>query len=92
MRFTEQLNFIGHFDRLHEDASILLHQLGLWGEYGKSGWGPKGLSAMFETNDAPHRTNAHAQIERYLSAQQVERVRQAYYHDYRMFDRLGLVF
>ena len=89
-RFTDRLDFVGRFDRLHEDASTLLRRLDLWDEYGTTGWGPNGTTAMFEANDAVNKTGARAQIERYLSSQQLERVRQAYHQDYAMFESLGL--
>lgn len=89
-RFADCLDFVGQFDRLHEDASALLRRLDLWDEYGTTGWGPNGTTAMFEVNDAVNKTGARVQIERYLSSQQLERVRQAYHQDYAMFERLGL--
>jgi hypothetical protein len=89
-QFADRLDFVGHFDRLHEDTSRILRRLDLWDDYGATGWGPNGTNAMFEVNDAVNKTDARVQIERYLTSQQFKRVRQAYHQDYDMFERLGL--
>ena len=88
--FAEHLDFVGRFDHLQDDAVALLKRLNMWEDYGASGWGFDGTAAIFAVNDADNRTGARAQVERFLSAQQQDQVRQAYHMDYALFERLGL--
>ena len=48
-KYYAKLNFIGHYDSMKEDAQKLLKQLGLWEEYGASGWGSDSNSPIFDS-------------------------------------------
>jgi hypothetical protein len=50
----KQLNFVGRFEHLYDDARRLLEQIGAWDKYGSNGW--EG-GAIFKTNTAGHRTS-----------------------------------
>lgn len=89
-RYAEHLDFVGRFDRLQHDSQTLLTRLGLWDEVGRDGWGADGGRALFETDDATHRTGAANLVREYFTPDQLERVRAAYRVDAELFDRLGV--
>ena len=63
----KQVNFVGHFDRLEEDAHHLLDRLGVWNEIGASGWPHGGLYAGSST--VVHQTGAHDRLREYYTPQ-----------------------
>lgn len=89
-RYADHLDFVGRFDQLQRDSQTLLTRLGLWDDVGRDGWGADGRRAMFETDDAAHRTGAAGLVRDYFSTEQLARVRAAYRVDAELFDRLGV--
>lgn len=89
-RFVDQLDFVGRFDRLHDDATSLLTRLGLWESIGRRGWGADGDRALFETNEAEHRTDAALRVSSLLTPDQVARIQHAYRDDVQLFEQLGV--
>eukprot|EP00977_Amphora_coffeiformis_P021460 scaffold9369_cov182-Amphora_coffeaeformis.AAC.5 len=61
----EHVNFVGHFDRLEEDAHRLLDHLGVWDEMGASGWPHGSLYAGSSTVN--HQTGAHDRLSEYYT-------------------------
>ena len=62
----EQVNFVGHFDRLEEDTRRLLDDvLGVWDEIGASGWPHGSLYAGSST--VGHQTGAHDRLRQYYT-------------------------
>lgn len=50
-------NVHGNFEKLSDHSRVLLKRANLWNKYGKSGWGDEGQYAMFERNQAQHRSD-----------------------------------
>jgi hypothetical protein len=61
----EQVNFVGHFDRLAEDSRTLLERVGAWDAYGATGWPNGGLYAGSST--VHHQTGAHDRMREYYT-------------------------
>ena len=40
--------FVGHMENAVQDSQRLLEQLGVWEEYGATGWGEQGDKAIFD--------------------------------------------
>jgi hypothetical protein len=46
-KYYPLLTIIGHYSRMKGDAQRLLHRIGAWEDYGRSGWGPSGEEPIF---------------------------------------------
>lgn len=40
-QYWPHINFVGHFETVHQDTKALLTRIGAWEEFGKTGWGHK---------------------------------------------------
>jgi hypothetical protein len=82
------INFVGHFDRLQEDARSLLERIGAWDEFGANGWGRNGDLSFLERNLANHATSSKMNLQSFYKdkdgrSSDVERlVMQFYKEDY----------
>lgn len=47
-KFLQYFDFIGDFNHIQEHSEELLRRMGLWEEFGASGWGPQGKNAFFQ--------------------------------------------
>jgi hypothetical protein len=77
-KWLPAMDFMGSFENLANDTEALLRRLGAWEEYGMTGWGPDGTSAMFRgpKNDV-HAANTDAITRNYYNERNViERVKQ----------------
>jgi hypothetical protein len=72
----EQVNFVGHFDRLAEDSRRLLEVVNAWHDYGATGWPNGGLYAGSST--VQHQTGAHDRMRQYYTPA-LEAVADAWY-------------
>jgi hypothetical protein len=62
--------------------------VGVWDDVGRTGWGPDGTRAIFEVNEAPHRTDAGHRSDSLLTPEQRRRVDDAYRADIDFVERL----
>jgi len=76
----EQINFVGHFDKLEDDTHRLLDRLGAWDEVGASGWPEGGLYAGSST--VRHQTGAHDRMIEYYTPELEDYVDKFYAADY----------
>jgi hypothetical protein len=83
-KYWPYINFVGHFERLEEDAKRLLQNIGAWEQYGQSGWGPNGKGGIFQksTNTQNHVTNAKSKINVWFTQELERRVERFYQVDY----------
>ena len=89
-KFLPAMNFVGSFDHLGNHTRALLGRLGLWEQYGASGWGKGGAEAMFQSNTVYHRSSDSAKAG-HTDAVTEQAVRAAYWMDYAVMERLGIV-
>lgn len=80
---------VGQMER-REDARTILERAGLWDDFGKTGWGPGGISAFgeeFQASDnheaTPHGTSLL--VCKYYTPALLERVRSIYHEDFELF-------
>ena len=86
--FWKYMSFVGHFESLQDDTKRLLQNLGIWDDFGASGWGLDGNESIFaESTYAQHKTNAKAKLISYynqtrnhISIEDV--VEELYFQDY----------
>jgi hypothetical protein len=76
----KHINFVGHFDRLEDDARKMMERIGAWEEFGVSGWQEGG--PVFARNAARHKTSAHDRLGEYYTPQLERMVYQFYKADY----------
>jgi hypothetical protein len=76
--FWQNINFVGRFETLYQDARRLLEEIDAWEEFGASGWGQYGNQSMF-TVDARHKTNSKSKQSRYYNESGVEKMVADYY-------------
>lgn len=85
-KYWPYLNFIGHFDNLHQDARRLLQRIGAWDGLGDRGWGTFRNESIFQpksTSGRIHATNAHDKLKEYISTAELEdQLEQYYLNDY----------
>ena len=77
MQMTSQqwsyVNFVGHMDTIQEDAERLLKRLGVWEQYGSTGWGSNRKEQIFPKEVAGdntgrlHATNAKRFLRSYIT-------------------------
>lgn len=47
-KFLPYFDFVGDFGHVREHSEELLRHVGLWDEFGATGWGPKGKNGFFQ--------------------------------------------
>lgn len=77
-RYADHLTMVATFDDVRSWIERVLRRVGGWDEFGASGW-PSG--AIFDANDAAHRTGAASKIADFYDADTLERVYDAYAGD-----------
>jgi hypothetical protein len=89
--FRPFINFVGHFDRLQEDAKRLLDDVSaklggdrnLWEKFGASGWGSHGQDAIFaQSTRAKHQTSAITKLRNYYNLSEEGLADAIYRYDY----------
>jgi len=78
------INFNGTVDNFSNDFEKLLRKIGLWDEYGKSGWGEDGLQPI-TTNTAKHATNAIEKMNKYYTPELKGYVSKYYKDDFTLY-------
>ena len=59
-KFLPLLNWVGHMETAYDDAYELLTHVGIWEEFGKSGWGIGQNESIFQsTSNVKHKTDDH---------------------------------
>jgi len=84
---TTRFDFIGDLDHLHEDFIEFAESIGVWEEYGASGWGEDGTKPMIDSwiyKQAPHRSTER--IWQFYNERLLKKVYRHYKAD---FDILG---
>jgi hypothetical protein len=83
-KYWPYINFVGHFERLEDDAKRLLQKIGAWETYGQSGWGPNGGQAIFQksTNTQNHVTDAKSKVYVWFTQELERQVESFYQVDY----------
>ena len=86
-RIWNTINFVGHMENLEQDARRLLTQVGVWNEYGSSGWGKDGRQAIFATGESSgsaqiHATRAQERMRHYYTPEIERGIEQRYREDY----------
>ncbi|CAM9985372.1 unnamed protein product, partial [Choristocarpus tenellus] len=89
-KFLPWFNFVGDFGNIEKHSRILLEKVGIWEEFGASGWGPNGTSSLFQRSTVQnHKTGSHDIQFLYYPPKLLEMTKVAYQMDYDMLDRLG---
>lgn len=85
-KYWPYLDFVGHVETAAADAKALLERIGAWEEYGASGWGKDGKSAIFESKGKSgagvHATWAGRKIWTWYTPQIEREVERLYRGDY----------
>jgi hypothetical protein len=88
--YLPHCQYVGRFEHLHEDTHELLAHLGLWQEYGSSGWPRVGemFGAADRGSDANPATDTKTLYPRYFTPELEALARRAYAEDYRWLERV----
>jgi Sulfotransferase family len=79
--FWPYISFVGHFEQMAQDTRTLMERLGIWDQYGASGWGTYGNESIFASNTVDHQMAAQQKMRDYYTTPEIE----ALVHDrYRM--------
>lgn len=89
-RFLPAIDTPGSFDHLRPWIERVLRTVSGWGEFGATGWGPRGQAALFDRNDSTHRTGSADRMTDYYDAATLEAVYRAYASDLALAERLGI--
>ena len=81
-KFLPCTNFVGDFANLQKDSLALLERVGIWNEFGASGWGSSEDGQMFEKNIAVNKTGAAARLKDFYTDEMLVSVKKAYAKDY----------
>ena len=98
-KYWPYMNFVGHMDRIEQDARALLERVGAWQAYGATGWGEGDSDADKKGNNdgaifagattVAHATNAHQQVSAYYTSSALIRLaEQLHSQDYELFSKL----
>eukprot|EP00616_Rhizochromulina_sp_CCMP1243_P006700 CAMPEP_0118997614 /NCGR_PEP_ID=MMETSP1173-20130426/62049_1 /TAXON_ID=1034831 /ORGANISM="Rhizochromulina marina cf, Strain CCMP1243" /LENGTH=474 /DNA_ID=CAMNT_0006949071 /DNA_START=81 /DNA_END=1505 /DNA_ORIENTATION=+ len=90
-KYLPYFNFVGSFERLENHTRALLEGLGVWEQFGASGWGKDGSLPIFHQNTASHRTGSISLLEKYYPPDLAKQVENAYRMDYGMLHQIGLL-
>ena len=89
-KFLPLYDFVGSQENLSEHARIVLKDLGLWEEYGASGW-PGGEDEFLPLqSNAHHKTESSQQSQSMYTPELLDKVKTIYKEDYDMIESLGL--
>jgi hypothetical protein len=93
-KYWPYINFVGHMESVQSDAEQFLRQIGAWDDFGQSGWGSNGTSAIFQSENkgsrgSEHATHAVTKLQRYYTTELAAQVDTYYKEDYRL-PQLGL--
>jgi hypothetical protein len=79
-KFWPHINFIGHLEHKGRDAERLLKRIGVWDDYGKSGWGRYQNESIFQSSDGvAHSTDAVQRVKLHITTPNLEQQIDAYY-------------
>jgi Sulfotransferase family len=86
-KYWPYIDHIGHVETSAADAKDLLQQIGAWEEFGASGWGDGGQSAIFASRESSgsgmnHTTYADQQIWTWYTPETEQLVERFYMGDY----------
>lgn len=97
--FAPLYNFVGSHEHLREHAETLLRSMGLWNEYGKTGWAPRATRESNSTTiyrdelfarKSPHKTESASRYDELYGHDGLEElVRTAYEMDYEFLGRVS---
>eukprot|EP00210_Caulerpa_lentillifera_P002213 g2127.t1 len=82
---STKFDFVGDLDHLHEDFIEFAESVGVWEEYGASGWGENGTEPMVDAwiyKNAPHRSTER--IWKYFNEDLLVKVYNYYQDDFEM--------
>eukprot|EP00210_Caulerpa_lentillifera_P002249 g2161.t1 len=80
-----KFDFVGDLDHLHDDFIEFAESVGVWEEYGASGWGPNGNESIVDTwiyKSAPHKSTEN--IWKYFNEDLLKKVFNFYREDFEM--------
>jgi hypothetical protein len=81
--FWPYISFVGHFEQMADDTRIFMERLGIWEQYGASGWGTYGNESIFASNTVDHQMAAKQKIRDYYNTPEIDAlVRDKYRMDY----------
>jgi hypothetical protein len=82
-KYWPYINFVGRMENVADDAEILLKSVGIWDQFGKSGWGQHGNVSIFGTKAGGagriHATHARERLRVHYNTPQLERDVDSYY-------------
>jgi hypothetical protein len=83
-KYWPQINFVGRFDNLQDDAERLLRKVGAWDEYGTNGWGEERNLTIFARSATPniHSTGAKDKASKWFTPELENRIEQRFATDY----------
>lgn len=86
-KYWPYIDHIGHVETSADDAKELLQKIGAWDEFGASGWGDSGNSAIFGSRESSgsgmnHTTYADWQIWKWYTPETEKLVERFYMGDY----------
>jgi hypothetical protein len=70
--YWDHINFVGHMENIANDTERLLTQLGMWEQYGASGWGSnprndgENTSVFAGLSTVKHATGSGSRLDQYL--------------------------
>ena len=89
-KFLPLYDYVGSLENLSEHARIILKDLGLWEEYGASGWpGPHDEFLPWQSK-AHHKTNSSSKVDSMYTPELLDKVKTIFKEDYDMIASLGL--
>lgn len=81
------VNFIGTMADFSNKFQELLQKLGLWEEFGKSGWGENGVQPITK-NTAVHATKAAEKMNKYYTLELKKYVAKYYANDFKLYNNI----
>jgi hypothetical protein len=85
------VDFVGHMETIQQDAKRLLTRLGVWQEFGQSGWGVHGNESIFaskshvEHSTSNDMTDMKSRLAKYYTPELEKKVEDMYAIDYSFF-------
>lgn len=84
------LDVVGDFETIASWIEDVLRRVDAWDGYGSNGWGEDGRRAIFETNTAPHQTQASRRMGEFYRSETLRAVYDAYRGDIDFAARFGI--
>jgi hypothetical protein len=81
-KYWKYINFVGHMESMEADARRLLQRVGLWDEYGRSGWPPTNQAIFQGAAAVRHATDSSSRLQSFFSPQAEELVDRIVQPDY----------